>query len=222
MKKTLFSVLLIFAIVCSIFAQEKLDALVLYRKGRSLESQGDFTGAKEAFQKSVEVCQQELKVKPNNIESYVVLTWSKLRLEGPNGKPDYKGTIVDCQNALKINPKEYRIIETMAEAYFYDDNYKESLKYFEQYVNGVPREERVATAYFFMGEIFRITHRYEHADIAYCTALQKEPTVALWWYRLGRARESNGNKLGAKNAYQNALKYKPNYQDASDALKRVS
>lgn len=205
-----------FVFLTSVFAQEKLDALVLYRNGRNFESSGNVAAAKEAFQKSVSVCRSEIVEKPTNIDSYVVLTWSMLRLE------DYRGTITECQKALKINPKEYRIIETMAEAYFYVDNYTESMKYFEQYVNGAPKAERVATAYFFMGEIFRITHKYEHADIAYCTALQKEPAVPLWWYRLGRAREDSGNKVGAKAAYQHAIKYRPNYPDASAALKRVS
>ena len=73
-----------------------------------------------------------------------------------------------------------------------------------------------------LGEIYRLTRKYEHADIAYCMALKKEPSVSLWWYRLGRSREDGGNRAGAKKAYEQALKIKPNYPDASSGLKRVS
>ena len=188
----------------------------LYRDGRNFDAAGQSAQAKAAFQQSVDVCKQELQQNPKNIESYVVLGWSLLRLE------NYQETIKISQEALKLSPKEYRIIETLAEAYFYIDNYTESLKLFEQYVNGLPNGERCATAYFFVGEIYRLTRKYEHADIAYCMALKKEPGVSLWWYRLGRSREDGGNKAGAKKAYEQAIKIKPNYPDASSGLKRVS
>jgi tetratricopeptide (TPR) repeat protein len=214
--KKLFLILTLL-LCCSLltFAQ-KPDALKLYRDGRNFDAAGQTSQAKAAFQQSVDVCKQELQQNPRNIESYVVLGWSLLRLE------NYQETIKISQEALKISPKEYRIIETLAEAYFYIDNYTESLKLFEQYVNGLPNGERCATAYFFVGEIYRLTRKYEHADIAYCMALKKEPSVSLWWYRLGRSREDGGNKAGAKKAYEQAIKIKPNYPDASSGLKRVS
>lgn len=214
MKKILF-VLLSILLISPFFAQTKQDALALYRNGRSFEAANQTEQAKAAFSQAVTVCNEELKEKPNNIESYVVLGWSLLRLE------NYNECINISLNALKINSKEYRIIETLAEAYFYKNNYTESLKMFEQYVNGLPNGDRVSTAYFFIGEIYRILHRYEHADIAYCMALKKDSNIPLWWYRLGRAREDNGNKTGAKQAYEKAIQLRPVYPDAQAALKRV-
>lgn len=215
MKKIL--VILTLLVCCSFltFAQ-KPDALKLYRDGRNFDAAGQTAQAKEAFQQSVDVCKLELQQNPRNIESYVVLGWSLLKLE------NYQEVIKISQEALKISPKEYRIIETVGEAYFYLDNYSEALKMFEQYVNGLPNGERYATVYFFIGEIYRLTRRYQHADIAYCMALKKEPGVSLWWYRLGRAREDGGDKAGAKKAYEQAIKIKPNYPDANSGLKRVS
>ena len=203
-------------IVTPIFAQDKVDALKLYRDGRTLESSGKAEEAKVLYQNSVDACRQELQATPNNIESYVVLTWSLLRMA------QYSQTITECNKALKIKPNEYRVIETMAEAQFYVNNYSESLKYFEQYVNAMPQNsERYSTAYFFIGEIYRLQKKYEHADIAYSRALQLFPGAALWWYRQGLARELNGNKAGAKESYTQALKWRPNYPDAANALKRV-
>lgn len=200
----------------SLFAQEKKDALKSYRDGRALESAGDFTNAKVKYQESVDICKEELLVNSRNIESYVVLTWSMVRLQ------NYRETLRLCNEALKINPKEYRIIETMGEAYFYLDNYTESIKSFETYLAGLPNGERSSTALFFLAEIYRLQGRYAHADIAYCAALQKEPNMPLWWYRLGLVRENVNDKAGAKSAFEKALKLRPNYPDAQEAIKRVS
>lgn len=213
--KKIFTIIITSLLCLSIFAQNKQDALALYRNGRSFEAANQTEQAKTAFTESVNVCNLELANNPNNIESYVVLGWSLLRLE------NYNESIKVSLNALKINSKEYRIIETLGEAYFYTKNYTESLKMFEQYVNGLPTGDRVSTAYFFIGEIYRILHRYEHADIAYSMALKKDANIPLWWYRLGRAREDNGNKAGAKQAYDKALQLRPVYPDAQAALKRV-
>ena len=196
--------------------QERPDALKLYREGRDLETAGRTSEARTKFQRSAEVCRQELKANSKNIESFVVLGWALIRLG------QYSETITVSQEALKINPREYRIIESLAESYFYVDNYTEALKYFEQYLNALPNGDRASTAYFFVGDIFRLTGRYEHADIAYSTALLKTPNMALWWYRLGSVRELAGKKTQAKAAYEKALQYKPIYPEASDGIKRLS
>lgn len=202
-----------------LYSQEvvtKKDALKIYREGRNLESAGDITTAKQKYTQASEICLEELKINSRNIESYVVLTWSTSRLE------KYKETVKYCNEALKINPKEYRIIETLGEAYFYLDNYSASLKNLEMYLAGLPNGERSAVAMFFIAEIYRLQGRHAHADIAYCAALHKQPNMPLWWYRLGRVRENAKNKEGAKAAYERALKLRPNYPDAEEAIKRVS
>ncbi|NLM01154.1 MAG: tetratricopeptide repeat protein [Treponema sp.] len=211
----------IIALICllssvSLFAQEKKDALKSYRAGRDFEVAGNMTEAKAKFQESVDICRAELQENSRNIESYVVITWSLIRLQ------DYRETVRLCNEALKINPKEYRIIETLGEAYFYLDNYTESLKNFENYLAGLPNGDRSSVAMFFMAEIYRLQGRHAHADIAYCAALYKEPGNSLWWYRLGRVRENANDKAGAKSAYERALRLRPNYPDAQEAVKRVS
>lgn len=193
----------------------KLDALELYREGRDLESAQRYADAQKKYQKSAEVCREEIKENSRNIESYVVLGWSLIRLE------QYSEAIKISNTALAISPKENRITETLAEAYFYLDNYTESLKLFEQYVNALPNGDRASTAYFFIGDIYRLKGKYEHADIAYSIAVRKSPGIALWWYRLGMVREMAGKKEEAKIAYGKALEYRPIYQEASDALRRL-
>ena len=215
MKKFI-SFLFAITLLTSVFAQQKVDALAQYNNGRKAEGAGNKQEATQLYQSAVDACYAELKEKPNNIESYVVLTWALLRME------KYPETIAECNKALKIKPNEYRIVETLGEATFYNKQYAASMPYFEQYVNAMPSSAaRYSTAYFFMGEIYRIQKKWEHADIAYSTAVRFSPRASLWWYRLGSVRESSGNKELAKAAYQQALSIRPNYPDAQAALQRL-
>ncbi|MDR1747824.1 MAG: tetratricopeptide repeat protein [Spirochaetaceae bacterium] len=196
--------------------QVRPDALRSFRNGRDLEARGRIEEARTAYQQAETICRQELAANPRNIESYVVLGWALFRLR------KYQEAVTISLEVLKINPKEYRIIENLGECYFYLDNYTESLKMMERYIDGLPGGERISTAYFFVGEIFRLTKRYNHADMAYSAAVYKEPAVALWWYRLATVRETVEDKTGAKSAYEQALRLNPSYKEAADGLSRVS
>jgi cytochrome c-type biogenesis protein CcmH/NrfG len=108
----------------------------------------------------------------------------------------------------------------MGEAYFYLDDYGRSLASMQRYVNALPQGERTSVAYFFIGEIYRLTGKHRHADIAYTTAVQLQPNLALWWYRLASVRESAGDYQPAVEAYRQALRIDPNYAEAGAGLAR--
>lgn len=212
--KKIFFLTLFCCFALNIFAQsaQKADALAMYRAARNYESMGLTAESKTAYNNAVETCKGELKTNPNNIESYVVLCWSLFRLG------EYTESERYSLEALKINPKEYRIMENLGETYFYLNRYNDSIKYLERYVSGMPNGDRVATAYFFLGEIYRITDKPNHADISYSMAVAKESSLPLWWYRLGTVRKESGYTEGAKAAFQRALKLNPNYKEAQNAL----
>jgi tetratricopeptide (TPR) repeat protein len=109
----------------------------------------------------------------------------------------------------------------MGEAYFYLDNFPQSLRFMQRYVNSLPHGERASVAYFFIGEIYRLQRQFHHADIAYTTALYLDPGSALWWYRLGSVREASGDIVQAADAYERALRTNPGYREASEGLVRV-
>jgi len=109
----------------------------------------------------------------------------------------------------------------MGEAFFYLEDYTRSLSYMQRYTNALPQGDRASVAYFFSGEIYRITQKYHHADIAYTTALRFQPNLALWWYRLGSVREEIGDKNPAIDAYRQALRINPNYNEAKNGLERL-
>lgn len=215
--KKLFCAAVAALITVSLFAQvaARPDALALYRAGRNLENAGRTADANNNYSGAVAVCQQEIAENPQNIESYVVLCWSLFRLKR------YKESEKYSLEALKISPREYRITENLGETYFYLDNYGEALKNLEKYVDGVPNGDRASTAYFFIGEIYRIQGKPCHADISYSMAVQIEPSIPLWWYRLGTVREQSGYTEGAKAAFKRALDLRPDYPEAKQALTRL-
>lgn len=214
MKRCSIAGLLLILTITTVYTQDKPDALRSFRQGRNLEAVGRTEDAKASYEEAIAICKQDLTANPKNMDAYTIYGWSLFRL----GK--YRETIEICQDALKI-VNDYRIVETMGEAYFYLGNYKESLRHMERYVDAAPRGERISTAYFFIGEIYRITGQYNRADIAYTAAVHLEPAIALWWFRLGSVREQVGDKTGASDAYRRALNLRPDYKDASDGLSRV-
>lgn len=203
-----------FLVAVSVFAQDKPDALKMYRNGRDLEAAGRLDDAKGMYTRSIEICLEDLISNPKNMDAFTIHGWALIRL----GK--YQETVKVCIDALKVSP-DSRITETLAEAYFYQGNYKDSLKNMEKYIDAAPRGERISTAYFFVGEIYRINKQYNRAEIAYSAAVYLEPAISLWWYRLGTVRESVGDNPFAIEAYQRALRLRPDYKAATEGLSRL-
>lgn len=204
----------LFCILTAAHADNKADALKLYRTGRSLDSAGRSEEAKNFYTDAISICRSEIQRNPRNMDSYTVYTWSLFRLHR------YRETITVCNEALKI-ASDVRIIETLGEAYFYLNDYKESLRQMERYIDMAPTGERISVAYFYAGDIYRLTKRYQKADIAYSAAVHLEPFNSLWWYRLGLAREQSGQKQSAKEAFEKALSIRKDYKEAAEGLSRL-
>jgi len=215
----------VFSLVLSLFVQEALfaqtgegsrpDALRSYRIGRDLEARDRMDEANQYYNEAVRICTDEISVNAANMDSYTVLTWALQR------QRKYTEVLIWGERGLNVNSNDYRIIETMGEAYFYLDRYNDSLRCMQRYVNYIPQGERTSVAYFFIGEIYRLQRKFRSADIAYTTAVRLDPGSALWWYRLGSVRESAGEPKPATEAYERALRLNPNYREASEGLERV-
>jgi tetratricopeptide (TPR) repeat protein len=216
MRIRLMSIMLLFCCcLAPVYAQTRPDALASYNTGRDLESRGRMDDATTYYNEAVRICQEELAQNANNIESYVVLTWTLQR------QLRYNDVISYGERALRINANEYRINEIMGEAYFYLDRWNDSMACMRRYVDANPRGGRASVAYFFIGEIFRYQQKYHYADIAYTTAVQLERYNSLWWYRLGSVREAAQEYGPAAEAYRQALNLNPNYGEASSGLERT-
>jgi tetratricopeptide (TPR) repeat protein len=196
-------------------AQAKPDALLLYRQGRDLETANNIADAQAKYAQSVAICDQELATDPKRIEAYVVKCWSLFRL----GK--YQDVVNSGSTALKIQ-FDARISEVMGESYFYLGQNDLALRSFQKFFEAASEDaDRLPTAYFYVGETYFRLKKYSHADIAYSTAVQKEPSMARWWYRLGLTCENLGEWKRSWDAYSKALALSPSMQDALAGRDRV-
>ncbi|MCL2270204.1 MAG: tetratricopeptide repeat protein [Treponema sp.] len=194
---------------------QTLSALQNYQRGRDLESQNRTSESNALYNEAVRICLDEISRNAATRTTYTVIAWTMQR------QRRYADVISWGERGLRIYPDEHRIVEIMGEAYFYLGNYERSLTYMQRYTNALPQGDRASIAFFFIGEIYRLTQKYHHADIAYTTALRIEPNIALWWYRLASVREQINDRNPAIEAYQQALRYNPNYREARDGLTRL-
>jgi tetratricopeptide (TPR) repeat protein len=185
-----------------IFTQTAPDALVEYRAGN--------------FERSIEICRNEIAQNPNNIESHVVISWSLIRLGRYNEAMDY------ARAGRNISRYDVRITEALGEICYYQGRNNEALQYFQEYANLAPEGSRIETVYYFFGEIYIRLGRFRHADITLSTAVHRLPGNALWWTRLAYARENAGDLQESVTAYERALALNPQSTDARRGLDRVS
>lgn len=182
-------------------AQVRPDALMEYRQGN--------------YSAAVDICKAEILEAPSNMDSYSVLCWSLVAL----GRYDEAANF--ALQARSINRYDPRIVEILGEARFYQGRNEEALKLFQEYVTLAPEGGRIESSYYFMGEIYARLGKYKHADIALSTAVRYAPTNALWWTRLGYAREKASEARYAVSAYEKALSLDPQSVDAQRGLDRA-
>jgi tetratricopeptide (TPR) repeat protein len=192
-----------------------LTAVQNYRIGRDLEAGGRSAEAEQYYNEAVRICLDEVARSEAGRDTYTAITWALQR------QKKYAEVISWAEQGLGLFADEYRILETMGEAYFYLNDYDRSLNCMQRYTNAVPRGERTSVAYFFIAEIFRLRRQYYHADIAYTTALRLDPGVPLWWYRLATVQEALGDYAVAAESFGRALRLNPDYAEASAGLARV-
>ncbi len=200
-KHAMLAAALIALAASSVYAQDKPDALELYRAGK--------------YEEAVTVCQQELAETPKNIDSHVVLCWSYLKLK------KYQDALQDAQKGLVIAPNDSRLIQVIGEAYFFLGKISEALQNLEEYVALQPSGSRIARVYWLMGECYISLREYQNADMALSTALYYEQSTPSWWARLGYAKEMAGDARGASESYSRALKLDPGLTDAVRGIERV-
>jgi tetratricopeptide (TPR) repeat protein len=192
-----------------------LTAIQNYWVGRELEANGRMEEAGYYYDEVVRICQEEISQDSAGRDTYAALTWALRRQE------KYQEVVAWGERGLGLFAEEFRIMETMGEAFFHLNAFDRSLDYMQRYTNAVPQGDRTSMAYFYIAETFRLRRQYLRADIAYTTALRLSPEVVLWWYRLGSVRESAGDYPSAVLAYQQALRLNPGHEESAAGLERA-
>jgi tetratricopeptide (TPR) repeat protein len=187
----------------------------LYQRGRQLQMAGKGIEADKVFANSLAIVEKLIPSDASNPDLISLQCWNLFRLDR------HKDVVAIAQKALQTL-KDFRIMETMAESLYFLDNSEEALKYFAKYIElAPPAEERMSSAYYYMGECYMRLKRYEHADIAFSTATSMEGNMYYWWYRLGAVKEILGQYKRAYEIYGKALELNAGFQYAKDARARV-
>ena len=161
-------ILLILSCSNFLIAQEKEDSLLLYREGR--------------FQEAIINTQEELSQNPNNLDARVILIWSLL------GAGEYKKAEIESMKGLAIKKYDSRIIQALGESYFFQKQYKNALKYFQEYIGLDPNGARIIKVYNLIADSFYKLERYNEADFAYENALRFLPNNQNLLLKLAKAR----------------------------------
>ena len=196
----LFSFLIFFSFAANAQSRPP-DALAEYRAGN--------------FERAVQICRSELEENQSNLESHVVICWSLLRLNR------YEEALRYARAGRTINRFDVRITQILGEIYYYQGLNNEALQYLQEYVNLAPEGQRIDVVYYLIGEIYIRQGKFRHADIALSTAVHWMPGNAAWWVRLAYTRESAGDFISAREAYQRALSLNSQLTDAQRGLDRI-
>ena len=199
-KKSVSAVLL-FLLAFTLFAQTKPDAAKEYRA--------------KNYGTAADICIAEIKEGKATIDTYNILLWSL------NRQKRYKDTITYGQQASK-KYRDMRIIESMGVAYYYLGSYDRALANLKTYAAELPEGTFIDDVYYFLGEIYIRKGEFNNADIALSTAVHHYPKSAMWWARLGYAREQAGSFESALAAYDQALKINKNNAEAKSGRDRVA
>jgi len=204
MKKTaalFLSICLFLLLTVDAYSQRRPDALAEYRLSN--------------FERSVEICRDEIADNPGNLEAHVVICWSLIRLNR------FEEALRYARAGRALNRFDPRITEVLGEISYYQGRNNEAMQYFQEYANTAPEGQRIDVVYFFMGEIFIRQGKFRHADIALSTAVHWQPGNAAWWARLAYTRESSGDLNSAVEAYERALSLNSRLADAQRGLERI-
>ncbi len=203
MKKIILTITAFVCMIACAAAQDHADALVLYKN--------------KQYAEAIAICEKEITEDPTNIDSYCVLCWSLVR------NKQYAEAEQRALEAQKLNQYDVRVMEILGEAKYYLGKNEGAMAMFQQYIANVPQNgSRIGNAYYYMAEIYVRKAQYQHADIAFTTAVHAEPLVDYWWTRCGYAREMAGSYATALEAYNKALALNTSNADAARGKERCT
>lgn len=174
------------------------------------------------YREAVNVCLEDLKKTPNNRELYVIAGSGYLALGY------YQEAYDISKKGIEQSGADERLISNATEALFKiaeelnnSGKTTEALAKLKLFFAFTTSQGRLIQAYALMGDIYFKRGSYVYADLAYSCALYYNPQVYEWWLQAGLAREKNADYRGALAAYLEALKLKPESEEAKRGRDRV-
>lgn len=202
MKYKSINFFLIFLFPLSILlAQNSGDALGLYREG--------------LYKEAIEQTTRELRNNTRNMDARAIQAWSLISLK------KYEEAEKLSLESLNINSQDARLVETLGEAYFYQNKLDPALQEFSKYIELSPQGARIGKVYSFMGDIFFKQKKFFESELAYTVATTDIPNSFSLWLKVGESRLAIKNDEGARIAFEKVLEIYPNNTQALQYLKNL-
>ncbi len=182
--------------------EHNADAYLLM--GLNFESSGDNSRAINSYQSA--------------IENDPSLAEVHMKLGQLFAKTGSKIAIRYFDNAIAVDPDNIMPLYAKAEYLHNNDQLDEALEVLKE---AVLKDHQFVDAYFRSGVIYLEKDSLEKAYNQFNLVVQNDPSSAKGFYYRGLASELKGNKINAKNDYEQALTYAPEFQKAQEALARL-
>jgi tetratricopeptide (TPR) repeat protein len=189
------------------------DALLALREQRYQEAISLASAAQEQIDKS-------------NVNAYVEVSLTKVRALSALDR--HQEALEEALVLEQLIYQDSRVIQLLGEIYYNLGQGSLAMPYFADYIAFNPTGDAVGRSYFLMGEIYLLQGRYNHAEIAFTTAVYYNSSSDRWWFRLGYAREQAATivvgsertflLVSAKNAYERAVQLNPSHNESKERI----
>lgn len=183
--------------------EEKKDAVELYKDGN--------------YNEAIDVTLSEIKENPLNLDSYVVLSWSLMKIG------EYQKVLLYAKEAQKIKAQDPRLIYVLAEANYYLKENDESLKYFFDYLqlSTSLSYRKLNEVYYYVAKIYLRKKEFQKFDFILSYALKIFPNDEKLNLLMAFNYEMKNNMQASAEYYRRVLKINPNSKDAILGSSRI-
>ena len=150
---------------------------------------------------------------PNNIKPYMVMA-GFYNFIGNQTK-----TLSMYQKALELQPKDIRIMDSIAKFYVKNKNIKDAEKYITKILDQNPK---YFPSRMLKGELFILKHQFDEAIVIFNQLIKEKPRSGRAYYYKGVAHLGRGETGMAKSALGKALDLDQKFEEADEARKILS
>src|SRR5450432_803089 len=128
----------------------------------------------------------------------------------------FEDAIPLLESGLKIAPQRADLRAALGESYFMAGKAEKAIDEFKTLIEVDPS----ARSYSFMGLSYRHLGRFDEARKYFAAGLKKDPHNTSCLFNMGYIEARQGNQARAEEFLQQALRYKPDFAEAAELLRK--
>ncbi|HVJ48056.1 tetratricopeptide repeat protein [Desulfitobacterium sp.] len=154
----------------------------------------------------------KVKSTPNDPNSYIDLGWALFQ------KGQYNEALAQYKKATELDDKSSRAYLNLGIAYRQVEKIDIAITSLQKAIELNPKSYE---AHYYLGLTYQTNEKFDQALEELQSADKLHPGSSQIMYDIGQTNEKMGDVQGAKNEYNYALQYDPNFAKAKDALSRL-